>query len=488
MRHAGWTHWRTGRNRLTGVQQDAARRLLGDLRRRLQLGEVGVGIARARMDDGTFVEAAWYGAIPVVRVIPVEGAAAARDRTANLKTQLLVWTNGNAGTYLHRFELGTYALGGDTLVEVTHAPRAAGVEVLSTGLRHIANLQTAYRSEWYGRFRSLAKSYWVSHGRGWNHPNSGVSRVNAATNAVEAYTPTSLANFEDPTYEPWQIDVAGAHMVSWHENGRLNVWDSRTMELLGSITGATAVGGMTDTTFSCGDDFRMHPSGRWGWVPLEAWLDDNNYGAQGLAVLDLESRTVHQHFAAMPQVPGSFLGGANFGSQAVGITPTWLGDAVHLQGVANHGTEEDPDLWDRVQRWSFDPLTAAMAKTREVDYRSPMGIMEIDPRELAYFGSIYRGSFTGGNFWARQDVYPIGMATDPFLGEMVDSFFPRWIGISPDGAYAYVVIENHYSGGVPREVAVIDVVTGLVRQRLPLPNTPEGALRPDGAAMLALPA
>lgn len=72
MRHTGWVHWRGGKSRVPAQYHNAARKLLGELKSRLEIGGVSSGALRRELPDGAIVEVAWAGEQPVVRVIPPE--------------------------------------------------------------------------------------------------------------------------------------------------------------------------------------------------------------------------------------------------------------------------------------------------------------------------------------------------------------------------------------------------------------------------------
>lgn len=120
MRHAGWMHWQNARDRLSGPQQDAAKRLLGDLKRRLEAGNVAVGADRMRLPDGTVIEAAWHGVVPKVRVHPPSGAPIVREPPPKrFKTRLLVsGTDANGNGEVIHVDAAEFAVIGGRAIEM----------------------------------------------------------------------------------------------------------------------------------------------------------------------------------------------------------------------------------------------------------------------------------------------------------------------------------------------------------------------------------
>lgn len=487
-RFIGWHHKQGAGQRGEEMYRPEAAKLLGAVvkeagRRGLQTYQM-----RRRLADGTIIIAEIIGGIPRTTIIAGSDKYRAPRR---IKTQLIAipFLGENAGpAFIWRIKLGTYEIHDDRrIVELSHEAKVEPIENLSgSQFANMYDVATAYRAQWANRFREPIDAFWITTGRGYIGDIDGIWGLNAKSLAVFG----GLNTPEDGMsvlYEPENLvlNPSRGHVYATHSaNGDITVHDAKTLAYLGRFDGAPLP---TPTQFvdaNLGYLPKIHPSGKWVYVPLSGGANLNSYGDQGVAIVDADTFQVVDHFVVdtghvgqsdqpfrmTPELEPSFDGETFYVFTGHLIGPPGARDGyvaqVRSYRYAWDGAAEKP---------THTPLTSQVI--------SPWSGGHVDPKQRAAYGSYDAPDGLADPRAIRRPLDNLASFThlDPTSGRRstyTDQHF------SPDGRYHYA-LSIGFSGDPLNYLLVTDVATGDLVQQVVIPDGPLG-FQPGKWAMIAL--
>lgn len=391
-RFSGWHHKQGAGQSGEDAYRPEAAKLLGAVVQEAARNGLQTHQMQRRYPDGTVIIAELIGGIPRTTIIPAGGKPVKPRR---FKTQMLVLECADSPTIparVHRFDLGVYEVQGDrTIVKISTEIKFVDVLTL-TGVPNARHLETNYRGEWANRFRNLSREFFVGRGWGWGNDGGGLHRFSidgtALVNRVEGDSTSDFSEPEDLFANPARKQIYVYRQLA----DSFSVHDAGTLDMIGMPSGSPSALG--PNAFNEALHLRVHPSGRWIYVPLSCNLFDQ-YSGQGVAVISTDTLATVAHFEVAPAPAPSY--GASSGS----IEISWDGRELWCFNAAERDLGGGFSVLDsRVQRFSIDYTAGASAPTHTLiwsqdypgdqdSFYTPRTTGMLDPRHRALHGGVY---------------------------------------------------------------------------------------------------